>query len=138
MAKALRRKHSALVAAIGTAFSVGIAAAIVLLPREMAIDILTAITGCFSGVYYGFAFAASSSARNTAVNFAVATLFLACALAGAWLSPMFFALACFAHAAWDIVVTHPKAMNEPVAAWYAPICVSADIVLGVFVVFWFW
>lgn len=125
------------VAVIGAAISALIALAIVLLPEEMAEDLLTAAAGCFSGAYFGFAMA-SSSPRNMAINIVVAVLFFAAALAGAWISPMFFALACFAHAAWDIVITHPKAMNERIVWWYAPICVSADIALGVFVVVWFW
>lgn len=125
------------VAVIGAAVSALIALAVVLLPEKMAADLLAVVAGCFSGAYFGFAMA-STSPRNTAINFVAAMVFFACALAGAWISPMFFAAACFAHAAWDIVITHPKAMNERIVWWYAPICVSADIALGLFVVVWFW
>lgn len=135
--KTARGLSCGIIAFAGAGVSAVIAVAVVLLPEKMAADLLAVVAGCFSGAYFGFAMA-SESPRNTAINFAVALVFFAAALAGAWISPMFFAAACFCHAAWDIVITHPKAMNERIVWWYAPICVSCDIALGAFVIFWFW
>ncbi len=137
MAKAMSRGHSAIVAAAGAAIAGLICAAIALLPEDFAVDVLTASAGVFSGVYFGVAIS-SATAKKAAANIVVSLLFFACAIAVARVSPLFFALACFAHAGWDIVIAHPKALNEPVASWYAPICVGADIVLGVFALAWFW
>ncbi len=133
---AMSRKHSALVAVAGVALALLLAFILTLLPKEKAILALAVFVGMFSGVYFGVALS-PTGIKNTVMNIAMALIFLALAFLGAWLSPMFFALACFMHAAWDFVIGHPKALNEPIAPWYMPICVGADIVLGVFIIFWF-
>ena len=131
------RKHFWPVGISGVAIAILFALALALLPKEFAEDALIAVTGLLGGVYFGVGLS-SASVKNMAMNFAMATIFLALALAGAWVSPMFFALAFFMHAAWDFIIDHPKMLNEPIAQWYMPICIGADIFLGAFILIRWW
>ncbi len=133
----LSRGNSTLVGGGGVALALLIAFILTLLSEDKAILVLAVFTGILSGVYFGVA-VSPTRARNTVMNIAVAVVFAALALLGAWASPMFFALALFVHAAWDVVIDHPRALNEPIAPWYMPLCIGADIVLGVFVVIRFY
>ncbi len=107
------------------------------LPKADAEVVLIAVVGIFGGVYFGVALS-STSVKSMVMNITVAAMFAGLALAGGWINPLWFAAACFAHAAWDVVIDHPKALHEPIAQWYMPICVSADILLGAFILFWWW
>ena len=133
----LSRGNSTLVGLGGVALALLLAFIVTLLPEDKAILVLAVFVGLLSGVYFGVALS-PTGARNTVMNIAVAVVFAAFALLGAWASPMFFALAMFLHAAWDVVIGHPRALSEPIAPWYVPLCIGADIVLGVFVVIWFY
>lgn len=133
----LKRRHSALVGSGGVAGALLLAFILTLLPEDKAILVLAVFVGVLSGIYFGVALA-PTGARNTAMNVAMSLVFAAFALLGAWTSPMFFALALFVHAAWDVVIDHPRALDEPIAPWYLPLCIGADVVLGVFVVIWFY
>jgi len=111
--------------------------ALTLLPKEYARDILVVLVGYFGGVYLGIGLS-TASPKKVALQDGVSALFFGLALAGLWVSPLFLALACFAHAAWDFITEHPKALNTPIARWYVPTCVSFDILLGVFILVWWW
>ena len=133
----LSRGHSTLVGVGGVARALLLAVIVTLLPEDKAILVLAVSVGLLSGIYFGVALS-PTGAGNTAMNIAVAVAFAAFALLGAWASPMFFALALFLHAAWDVVIGHPRGLNEPIAPWYVPLCLGADIVLGVFLGIWFY
>lgn len=128
------RKRHMFVGAIG---AVVVAFALTLLPKEYARDILVVLVGYFGGVYFGVSLS-TASPRNVALQDGVSGVFFGFALAGFWVSPLFLALACFVHAAWDVITEHPKALNTSIAPWYVPLCVSFDIVLGAFILAWWW
>ena len=129
-------RHSTYVAVGGILIALLVEFLLTLLPKDEAIVALAVIVGALGGVYFGIALS-PTGVKNTVMNIGVSLFMWALALLGAWVSPMFFALAFFAHAGWDIIIGHPRALNEPVAPWYVPICVGADIILGVFIVVWF-
>lgn len=120
----------AIVGAIATAFI------LTLLPKQSARDVLVVLVGYFGGVYLGLGLS-TDSVKKSAPEYAVSGVFFSLGLAGLWLSPWFLALACFAHAAWD-AVHHPKALNIFVRPWYVPTCVVYDILMGAFVLLWWW
>lgn len=130
----MMRKRFMFVGAIG---ALVVAFALTLLPKEYARDILVVLVGYFGGVYFGVSLSTASS-KNATLQRGASAVFFGLALAGLWVSPLFLALACFAHAAWDVITEHPKALNTSIAPWYVPVCVSYDILLGVFILVWWW
>ncbi len=122
---------------VGTIGAIVVAFALTLLPKEYARDILVVLVGYFGGVYLGVGLS-TASPKKVALQDGVSAVFFGLALAGLWVSPLFLALACFVHAAWDVITEHPKALNTSIASWYVPTCVSFDILLGVFILVWWW
>lgn len=120
---------------VGAIGALVVAFALTLLPKEFALDILVVLVGYFGGVYFGVGLS-TASPNKVALQNGVSGVFFGFALAGLWASPLFLALACFVHAAWDIITEHPKALNTPIKAWYVPLCVSFDILLGLFILVW--
>lgn len=128
------RKGPILVGAVG---AVVVAVVLTLLPREFARGILVVLVGYFGGVYFGIGLSARRQ-RDVVLQDGVSVVFFGLALAGLWVSPLFLALACFAHAAWDVTTGHPRALGASIAPWYVPLCASFDILLGVFILAWWW
>ncbi len=122
---------------VGAIGALVVAFTLTLLPKEYARDILVVLVGYFGGVYFGVSLS-TASPKKVALQNAVSGVFFGFALAGLWVSPLFLALACFVHAAWDVITEHPKALNTSIAPWYVPLCVSYDILLGVFILVWWW
>lgn len=128
------RKRFVFVGAIG---ALVVAFTLTLLPKEYARDILVVLVGYFGGVYLGVGLS-TASPKKVALQNGVSAVFFGLALAGLWVSPLFLALACFAHAVWDVITEHPKALNTSIAPWYVPTCVVYDILMGAFVLLWWW
>lgn len=122
---------------LGVIGALVVAFALTQLPAEYARDILVVLVGYFGGVYLGVGLS-TASPKKVALQDGVSAIFFGLALAGLWVSPLFLALACFVHAAWDAVTEHPKALNISIARWYVPTCVSFDVLLGVFILVWWW
>lgn len=128
----MTRKKPIFLGAIG---ALVVAFVLTLLPREYAREILVVLVGYFGGVYFGVGLS-THSPKKVALQDSISGVFFALAIAGLWVSPLFLAVACFAHAAWDIITEHPKALNISIKHWYVPLCVSFDILIGVFILVW--
>ncbi len=105
--------------------------------KELARHILVVLVGYFGGVYFGVGLSTSSRTK-VALQDGVSWIFFCLALAGLWVSPLFLAFACFAHAVWDVATEHPMGLNTSIAPWYVPLCASFDILIGVFILSWWW
>lgn len=120
---------------VGTITAVAVAVSLTLLPKEYTRDILVVLIGSAGGLYFGVSLL-TPSPKSVALHIGMCVIFLGLALAGLWVSPLFLALAWFIHAAWDVITEHPKALNTPIKSWYVPLCLSFDILVGVFILIW--
>ena len=120
---------------LGVWLAVGIGFGHWLLPEAYVIQSLGVLCGVLGGAYMGMGVLARDAKRQFAqIGMGLAVMGLA--FAGLWVSPLFFAAACFAHAGWDVVSRHPKGLNLPLVDWYVPTCLGYDLLFGILIVAW--
>lgn len=95
--------------------------------RDATVLLLTII----ATLYVGFALA-SQHVRAILIQSLGASVFVALALAGQWISPLYLLVGLVMHGLWDIIFHHRvSAGAKPV--WYAPFCASYDWILAAWV-----
>lgn len=90
-----------------------------------------ALTACV----YGGAELAPAGARYGRVELPVVVAVFAASVAGLLVSPLWVAVGYFAHGAWD-ALHHYQKIRTPVAKAFPPICGIFDLVVGLFVLWW--
>lgn len=119
----------------GALIAVAIALGHWFLPEEYVLESLGILGGVLGGVYVGMG-VLSHEPKKEALQIGMGALVTGLAFAGLWVSPVFFALACFTHGVWDVITGHPKCLNFPLSHWYVPMCLGYDFLFGVFILIW--
>lgn len=127
-------RHPGFLAA-GVGLAVGVALLHRLLTYDQVVVSLAILVGLLGGVYMGMG-VVNPDPKQRWLQIGVGSVVGLLAFAGVWVSPLFFAVACFTHAAWDVVTRHPRCLNVPVAGWYVPLCLGYDVLFGVLIVVW--
>ena len=105
------------------------------LSEQAILESLAILGGLLGGAYAGMG-VVNPDSKKMWVQMLMAGVIAGCAFAGLWVSPVFFALACFAHGIWDVVTRHPKCLNLPLVNWYVPMCMGFDFLFGMFILVW--
>ena len=119
----------------GALIAVAIALGHWFLPEEYVLESLGILGGVLGGVYVGMG-VLSPEPKKEALQIGMGALVTGLAFAGLWVSPVFFALACFTHGVWDVITGHPKCLNFSLSHWYVPMCLGYDFLFGVFILIW--
>ena len=105
------------------------------LPEAYLVQSLGILGGLLGGVYAGMGIMARE-AKKEMLQIGMGLVITVLAFAGVWVSPVFFALLCFAHGAWDLISGHPRCLNLPLSPWYVPMCLGYDFLFGVMILAW--
>lgn len=119
----------------GALIAVAIALGHWFLPEEYVLESLGILGGVLGGAYVGMG-VLSPEPKKEALQIGTGALVTGLSFAGLWVSPVFFALACFTHGVWDVITGHPKCLNFPLSHWYVPMCLGYDFLFGVFILVW--
>ncbi len=122
---------------IGAILAVVFAVLHTLVPDKYALGLLAVLVAGLGGIYLGIGLS-SKDRRKLVLQIVVTVFFIAFALLGLWISPLFLALAFFAHGVWDIVTVHPKCLNFSIVGWYMPVCVGYDFLFAFYILAWWY
>lgn len=117
-----------LVAAIAT---VAIAS---LLPKPMALELLSIVLGGIAFVYFGFVLM-DGRKQEMLIEFGNIGLTIALALLGLWVAPYWLAAGYLAHGLWD-AVHHSGGVQTKIPRWYIPFCLLFDWLVAGFIIIW--
>jgi hypothetical protein len=109
-------------------------AAVVALPKQMGLELLSLFLAFIAGVYGGFALL-DARKREFAVELVGILVTLALAAAALWASPVYLAAGYVFHGVWD-ALHHPKGIQTVIPRGYAPFCLIFDVPVGIFILFW--
>ncbi len=109
-------------------------AAVVMLPKQMGLELLSLLLTFIAGVYGGFALL-DARKREFAIELLGILVTFALAAAALWASPVYLAAGYIFHGLWD-VLHHPKGIQTVIPCGYAPFCLIFDIPVGLFIFFW--
>lgn len=109
-------------------------AAVVLLPKQMGLELLALLLTFIAGVYGGFALL-DARKREFAIELAGVLVTFGLAAAGLWASPVYVAAGYIFHGLWDLL-HHPKGIQTVIPHGYAPFCLIFDVPVGIFTLFW--
>ncbi len=93
------------------------------LPLVASQQLAAVLLGVVAGIYVGFA-VVDGRLAIFGIETAVATAFLAAAVAGLWVSPWVVPAAYAAHGVWDMA--HHRHVNTAMPRWYIPFCAVFD------------
>lgn len=99
--------------------------------QQEVFALFLALTACV----YGGAALAPTGASYGRVELPIVVAVFAASVAGLLVSPLWVAVGYFAHGAWD-ALHHYQKIRTPVARWLPPICGIFDLVVGLFVLWW--
>ena len=105
-----------------------------LLPKTMALELLSIVFGGIAFVYFGFVLI-DGRRREMFIEFGNIGLTIALALLGLWIAPYWLAIGYLAHGLWD-ALHHPRGVQTNIPRWYIPFCLTYDWVVGVFILLW--
>ena len=111
-----------------------ILAAVVALPKQMGLELLSLLLTFIAGVYAGFGLLDARKREFVIELFGMLVTF-ALAVAALWASPMYLAAGYIFHGVWD-ALHRPKGIQTLIPRGYAPFCLTFDIPVGVFIFFW--
>lgn len=90
-----------------------------------------ALTACV----YGGAALVPAGVSYGRVELPVVVAVFAASVAGLLASPLWVAVGYLAHGAWD-ALHHYQKVRTPMARWFPPVCGIFDLVVGLFVLWW--
>ena len=105
-----------------------------LLPKPMALELLSIVLGGIAFVYFGFVLM-DGRRREMFIELGNIGLTIALALLGLWIAPYWLAAGYLAHGLWD-AVHHPRGVQTKIPQWYIPFCLIYDWIVGGFVLLW--
>ena len=107
---------------------------IYVLPYGRALDAIGLLLGVVAAIYIGFAIADGRS-HVIYLESTVAAVFLLLAVLGMWGKPVWLVVGFFTHAAWNLL-HYPGNIGAKVRKWYAPACLTYEVFMGVYLVYW--
>ncbi|HBG75152.1 MAG: hypothetical protein A2X25_13110 [Chloroflexi bacterium GWB2_49_20] len=105
-----------------------------LLPKPMALELLSIVLGGIAFVYFGFVLM-DGRKREMFIEFGNIGLTIALALLGLWVAPYWLAAGYLAHGLWD-ALHHPRGIQTNIPRWYIPFCLTYDWVVAGFILLW--
>jgi len=131
---AIQRAHALRGLIIGIVAAIATVTIASLLPKPMALELLSIVLGGIAFVYFGFVLM-DGRKREMLIEFGNIGLTIALALLGLWVAPYWLAAGYFAHGLWD-ALHHPRGVQTNIPRWYIPFCLSYDWMVGVFIILW--
>ena len=104
----------------------------IFLSREAAFVFLAILLGMIGSVYLGFALMDGRMGIFRIEYVGLVVFFVLPLVALVNDLPLLLAAGYVGHAAWD-VIHHPRAVTTAMPAWYVPLCIGYDVVIGVYV-----
>lgn len=101
----------------------------------MARELCAVAIPLIGAAYCGFAFSAPTG-KAKIVEAVTASVFVASAILGLWVTPWFIAARLFAHGVWDLHHHYNRASLACIPGWYIPFCVVYDWLAGAILVIW--
>lgn len=104
----------------------------ILLSEGAAFAYLAVLLGMIGSVYLGFALSDGRAAifRIEYVGIVLFLVLPVVALVNAL--PLLLAAGYVGHAAWD-AIHHPRAVTTMMPAWYVPVCIGYDVIVGLYI-----
>lgn len=90
-----------------------------------------ALTSCF----YGGAALTPSGAKYLKIEMPFVVIVFMSSFLGLILSPVWIAIGFFIHGFWD-VLHHFNKVKTPVVKWFPPLCAIFDVLVGIFILAW--
>ena len=90
----------------------------------------------YTAAIYPGAALANDQRRWLGIEAGVSVVMLAIAWLGLWASPLWLALGYALHGVWD-AVHHPRLIQTRIVPWFPPASAAFDLVVAVWIVFWF-
>ncbi len=90
-----------------------------------------ALTSCF----YGGATLTPSGAKYLKIEMPFVVIVFMSSFLGLILSPVWIAIGFFIHGFWD-VLHHFNKVKTPVVKWFPPLCAIFDVLVGIFILAW--
>ena len=105
------------------------------MPDEAALGVFGIVLGLAVGAYLG-ASASEPGVGAGVLEAGVGLGFLALAVAGVWLHPLFMAVAWVLHAGWDWL-HHARKVPSRIVRWVPPFCAVYDLLVAAYML-WRW
>lgn len=130
----VQRAHAVRGLIIGSVAAIATIVIASLLPKPMALELLSIVLGGIAFVYFGFVLI-DGRRREMFIEFGNIGLTVALALLGLWIAPYWLAIGYLAHGLWD-ALHHSRGVQTHIPRWYIPFCLVFDWVVGVFILLW--
>ena len=99
-----------------------------LVPHGASVTLAALVLAAVAAIYVGFALV-DARRKVVVTEIAVASVFLAAAAGGVWLTQWLIPVAYVGHAGWD--VAHHRGVHTAMPRWYIPFCAVFDVVFAV-------
>lgn len=109
-------------------------AVVVVLPKQMGLELLALVLTFIAGIYAGFALL-DARKREFAIELFGVVVTFGLAAAALWVSPFYLGAGYIFHGVWD-AFHHRTGIQTAIPRGYAAFCLIVDIPIGIFIFFW--